>query len=230
MLPPKQKLKVLFIGRHGQGVHNVAEAKYGTPAWNAKWAKLPGDGTLIWTDAALTGEGERQAEAAGRFWREQVRDRGMKAPEGYYVSPLARCLHTAKLEYEGLGGAGEENDGEVFRPMVKEGLRETMGVHLCDRRSGRAWIERTYPTYRIEEGLSEQDELWDAEHRETDAEQVERLGAALDEIFEADERAWLSLTCHSGASKALLKVLGHREWRLKPGEIIPVLVNARLRS
>ncbi|KAG5645137.1 hypothetical protein DXG03_006854 [Asterophora parasitica] len=26
--------KVFFLGRHGQGVHNVAEAKYGTKAWD----------------------------------------------------------------------------------------------------------------------------------------------------------------------------------------------------
>ena len=26
--------KILFLGRHGQGVHNVAEAQYATPAWD----------------------------------------------------------------------------------------------------------------------------------------------------------------------------------------------------
>lgn len=26
--------KVLFMGRHGEGVHNVAEAFYGTEAWD----------------------------------------------------------------------------------------------------------------------------------------------------------------------------------------------------
>jgi hypothetical protein len=26
--------KVLFLGRHGEGYHNVAETYYGTPAWN----------------------------------------------------------------------------------------------------------------------------------------------------------------------------------------------------
>jgi hypothetical protein len=29
-----QKLKVLFLGRHGEGVHNVAERKYGTKLWD----------------------------------------------------------------------------------------------------------------------------------------------------------------------------------------------------
>ncbi len=26
--------KVLYLGRHGQGYHNVAESYYGTPAWD----------------------------------------------------------------------------------------------------------------------------------------------------------------------------------------------------
>jgi hypothetical protein len=29
-----ESYKVLFLGRHGQGWHNVAEAKYGTKAWD----------------------------------------------------------------------------------------------------------------------------------------------------------------------------------------------------
>lgn len=29
-----ESYKVLFLGRHGQGWHNVAETKYGTHAWD----------------------------------------------------------------------------------------------------------------------------------------------------------------------------------------------------
>jgi hypothetical protein len=29
-----ESYKVLFLGRHGQGWHNVAETKYGTKAWD----------------------------------------------------------------------------------------------------------------------------------------------------------------------------------------------------
>lgn len=28
------RYKVLFLGRHGEGVHNVAERRYGTAAWD----------------------------------------------------------------------------------------------------------------------------------------------------------------------------------------------------
>jgi hypothetical protein len=31
---------VLFLGRHGEGYHNVAEAKYGTAAWDVRISSL----------------------------------------------------------------------------------------------------------------------------------------------------------------------------------------------
>jgi hypothetical protein len=32
--PSNVQYKVLFIGRHGDGIHNDAETYFGTPAWN----------------------------------------------------------------------------------------------------------------------------------------------------------------------------------------------------
>jgi hypothetical protein len=32
--PRNVQYKVLFIGRHGDGLHNDAESYFGTPAWN----------------------------------------------------------------------------------------------------------------------------------------------------------------------------------------------------
>ena len=32
--PRNVQYKVLFIGRHGDGIHNDAESYFGTPAWN----------------------------------------------------------------------------------------------------------------------------------------------------------------------------------------------------
>lgn len=39
--------KVIYIARHGQGWHNVAEGKYGTPEWNRLWSRLEGDGKMV---------------------------------------------------------------------------------------------------------------------------------------------------------------------------------------
>jgi hypothetical protein len=39
---------VLFLARHGEGFHNIAESFYGTPAWNCYWAQRYGNGTITW--------------------------------------------------------------------------------------------------------------------------------------------------------------------------------------
>lgn len=38
--------KVLFMARHGEGWHNVAEKRYGTPEWNRYWSRLNTDGEI----------------------------------------------------------------------------------------------------------------------------------------------------------------------------------------
>lgn len=33
---PEVSYKLLFLGRHGEGIHNVAERRYGTAAWDVR--------------------------------------------------------------------------------------------------------------------------------------------------------------------------------------------------
>lgn len=40
--------KVVYIARHGEGYHNVAESFYGSPAWNCYWSLLSTDGNMTW--------------------------------------------------------------------------------------------------------------------------------------------------------------------------------------
>lgn len=35
-----ERFAVLYLGRHGEGYHNVAESSYGTPAWNVSISTL----------------------------------------------------------------------------------------------------------------------------------------------------------------------------------------------
>ena len=46
-----------------------------------------------------------------------------------------------------------------FVPVVKEGLREELGVFTENGRSNRTWIAETFSGYRFEEGFTEDDEL-----------------------------------------------------------------------
>ena len=74
--------------------------------------------------------------------------------------------------------------------------------------------------------MTEEDELWSATERETNQQLDSRFQSLLDDIFGHDDGTFVSLTSHSGAICSLLRVLGHREFRLVTGGVIPVLVKA----
>ncbi|KAL8928594.1 MAG: hypothetical protein Q9208_001828 [Pyrenodesmia sp. 3 TL-2023] len=218
--------KVLYLGRHGQGVHNVAEQRYGRAEWDRHYASLPGDLHGPWSDAHLTPLGISQALAVHAFWAHQFTHALTPAPQSYYTSPLYRCLQTANLTFQNLDLPADR----PYRLIVKELLREVLGVHTCDRRSPLSFLRYEFPNCAFEAGMSEEDELWQAGHRETDGEIDVRVGRLLDDVFGADDGSFISFTSHSGAIGSLLRVLGHREFRLATGAVIPVLVRAEKRK
>ncbi|KAK3080953.1 hypothetical protein LTS18_011608 [Coniosporium uncinatum] len=61
---------------------------------------------------------------------------------------------------------------------------------------------------------------------ETPVAQDARSTTVLNEVFTSDDSTWISITSHSGEIRSLLRVLGHREFSLSTGAIIPVLVKA----
>ena len=148
----------------------------------------------------------------------------MPAPQSYYVSPMYRCLQTANLTYSGL----KLPDEAPFDPLIKELLREVLGEHTCDRRSTRSYIHEHFPQWRIEDGFTEQDELWRADHRETWDEHDVRSRALLDDVFLHDSSIVLSFTAHSGTIASLLRVTGHRKFPLPTGGMMPILIKGVL--
>ncbi|SJX62013.1 uncharacterized protein SRS1_10639 [Sporisorium reilianum f. sp. reilianum] len=94
--------KLLFAGRHGQGYHNVAESKYGTPAWDAYWSELTTDGTLVWgPDAKLTALGMQQAQAVNDAWKAMLNQSdAAPLPSQLFSSPLSRALSTLEISYD----------------------------------------------------------------------------------------------------------------------------------
>jgi broad specificity phosphatase PhoE len=198
---PSITYKVLFLGRHGEGSHNVAEHFYGTKAWDCYWSLQPGNATSSWSDALLTPVGEAQALKANAFWRLLISQQKIPCPEVYYASPLSRCLATANLTFSGL----DLPEDRPFIPLIKEKFRETNGVHTCDRRSSKTIIHTHYPNWPIEDGFSEEDELWDPVLRESDLAQDQRAKEVFDDVFEKEERTWISVSSHSGQIAAALR-------------------------
>lgn len=215
--------KLLWMGRHGEGYHNAAETFYGTPAWNCYWSELEGNGTVRWDDALLTEAGIAQAEKANKFWKYELENQRIPAPQSYYSSPLRRCLYTANITFSGL----DLPEDRPFVPTIKEFFREGISIHTCDRRSNKTTIAGLVPTWKFEPGFPEQDPYWTGVLGEDSSSQDARSKIVLDEVFSEDDNTWLSITAHSGEIASILRTLGHRTFSLSTGQIIPVLVKAQ---
>jgi len=64
-----------------------------------------------------------------------------------------------------------------------QSLRETIGFNLCDKRDSLTAFKAKFPKFDIEEGFTEEDELWTATHRETWEEFAAREQRAFNIIF-----------------------------------------------
>ena len=218
--PERTTYRLLFLGRHGQGFHNVAEAYYGMENWDCYWSLLEGNGTVTWAYAHLTQLGIDQAREARDYWATMIAEQRIVPPSSFYLSPLDRAINTAEVTFRDL----PQPYTYVYRPIVKELLREGNGLHTCDRRSNRADIASRWPDVSFEDSFSEKDELWRADAREPMSEVTKRVTHLLDDIFEHDNGQIISLTAHSGAIAGLLAAIKHRSFRLQTGGVIPVLV------
>ncbi|KAI6152367.1 histidine phosphatase superfamily [Pisolithus tinctorius] len=217
--PSHVQYKVFFLGRHGEGYHNFGWAKHGQQAWDDYWSKLNGDGELIWgPDPELTPVGEGQADEAHVAWKTELQC-GLPFPEKLYCSPLSRAIRTNQRSFKDLNPDGR-------RTTIVENIREEFGIHTCDKRRTRTYIHETFPEYLIEDGFTEEDELWKPDVRESWDDVDVRAKAVLDMIFENDEEQYISITAHSGFINACLRVTDHPLWALPTGGVIPIVVKA----
>ncbi|KAI1856839.1 hypothetical protein JX265_011480 [Neoarthrinium moseri] len=214
--------KVLFVVRHGLGVHNIVMEEVGSPAWNNYWSHLDGDGEVIWADAPLVDAGIAQAEELAQFWVDGVKNDGMPLPGSLYTSPLVRCLETTKLVYTPVFNS----HGRKVRPIVKELLRELLTDHTCDRRSTRSRIADSFPESIIEPGFTEEDELWNKDSTESPEEHDARKQRLLEDIFSNDSSPFVSLTTHSYALSAILRVIGAPKFRIAEATMVPLFIKA----
>lgn len=178
---------------------------------------MSGDGNTTWLDAELTSKGEQQARDVAAFWASE----DIPPPITIYSSPLRRCLHTTTLAFAPFLGPHSEK-----LPIVKENLRERLGVHTCDQRSSKTWIAAAYPAFKIEDDFTEKDELWQADRRETIEEHIARNKELLDDIYANDSSEFVSMTAHSGAIMALFAATGWKKIPVAAGAVYPLLICA----
>lgn len=195
---------------------------YGTPGWNCYWSLLNGNSSVSWFDADLTKEGIEQAVIAHDFWAYEIETQKIPVPHSYYTSPLTRCLKTANLTFNGL----DLPHRYPFVPTIKELLREGISLHTCDHRRSKSYIHNLFPFWNFEPGFSKNDNLWNGITAETPDSQDVRSKKWLDQVFSEDNSTWISVTSHSGEIASTLRVLGHQEFSLNTGAVIPVLVKA----
>lgn len=156
------------------------------------------------------------------FWSHEIETQKIQVPQSYYTSPLTRCLRTANLTFNGLTLPKKY----PFAPTIKELLREGISLHTCDHRRSKSYIHNLFPTWEFEPGFSKQDVLWNGVTAETSDAQDARSKKWLDQVFSEDDSTWISITSHSGEIASTLRVLGHQEFSLNTGAVIPVLVKA----
>jgi len=211
-------VKVFFLGRHGQGWHNVAESKYGTADWEAKWSALTGDGEIVWgPDPELTPKGIQEAQNVNDAWKKEL-PHGMPIPHRWFASPFQRSCNTLLITFDGI-----VHDP---KPLIIEELREMIGMHTCDKRSPKRVILERFPTFSTEEGFTEEDELWTPHYREQEHEMVVRGAKGLDKIMDAtdEDDVYISISAHCGIARGLMGAVGHRVFDLQTGGVVVMVV------
>ncbi|KAB8301075.1 hypothetical protein EYC80_002992 [Monilinia laxa] len=222
--PENVRYKVLYLGRHGEGYHNIKETEVGKEAWDCYWSHLDGDANSTWADSQLAPTGVAQALIANNFWEDLITTQKISPPQSYYVSPLTRCLETCSLTFSNLS---IPTTSPPFIPTIKELLREGISSHTCDRRRSKTYIHEFAPTWKFEPEFVEEDPYWRANYSETEEAENRRFKTLLDDLFLNDNSTFISLSSHSGAINTILRVIGHRSFPLQTGAVIPVLIKGQ---
>ncbi|KAG8909604.1 hypothetical protein FRC01_006838 [Tulasnella sp. 417] len=202
--------KVLFLGRHGEGYHNLGLNYYGEKEWDRKWGRLNGNGTITWgPDAKLTPHGIDQAMRVNAVWKEEMQNGGgIPLPTALFVSPLRRALFTLNISFAGVV--------HCTPPLIIENLRDAYGLRTSDWRHNKPWIHERVPGFEFEEGFTESDELWEKDKREPTEHVQERVKGVLDRIFALSD-TYLALVAHDKVISATFNLTGHPDYELPTG-------------
>lgn len=239
--PEKEKYKLVFCARHGQGYHNKAVEIWGLEAWDDHYSHLEGAVTpegeeLRWgPDPFLTERGENQARLMNELFRKEITEHGCPIPTRLYSSPFTRSAQTLTITMDGVCLHKDEDPKELLaderlRPLIVENLRETIGEHLCDKRSTATEFSKRLAGwgFDFEEGFSHEDIYYRDDWREPVNEQAIRANLFLQKVFGDCDNDDSVVYCasHSGEIKSLIVATGHRQYTVPTAGMIPMLIKA----
>jgi len=157
--PPSKPYKTLHIIRHGQGYHNLLGDLFrnwgkkvdatGNPNQDPKGNPYMFPEVL---DPPLTELGRQQAKAL------QPRAHALN-PTLVVVSPLLRATQTAVIAFQHLYGNAN------VRWVAADLVRETFGVHVCDKRRPASEAKADFPLVDYSM-VEEEDTQWTSQERE----------------------------------------------------------------
>jgi broad specificity phosphatase PhoE len=186
------RLKTLSLLRHAEGSHNVAEALYGTPHWDAVESRKE-----QYLDPELTERGQQQCASFARHLPQALQN-GL-APQLVLVSPLRRTLLTAELCLSSL-------PSDMAPWVALEHARETLGDHTCDRRRHiDADVEAQHARVQFHLLPTRHDCLWTTV-RESEPALLLRTQRLLDVIFALEEEHIL-VVAHSEIINLLSRII-----------------------
>eukprot|EP00514_Thraustochytrium_sp_LLF1b_P009171 CAMPEP_0184559766 /NCGR_PEP_ID=MMETSP0199_2-20130426/46592_1 /TAXON_ID=1112570 /ORGANISM="Thraustochytrium sp., Strain LLF1b" /LENGTH=300 /DNA_ID=CAMNT_0026957061 /DNA_START=556 /DNA_END=1455 /DNA_ORIENTATION=- len=159
-----EKARLLYLIRHGEGIHNVAEREFGKEHWESVEAL-----TEKYFDAPLNDVGERQcAELQSSF--QKATEGGMPPVDTIIVSPLTRAIETAKLGLAHIWGK--------VPTYAVDLCRERYGKNLCDKRKSVTELKKLHPEINFDLFMDSQEDEAFTPVRETDEAIEQRIAAS----------------------------------------------------
>mmetsp|Transcript_16094 Transcript_16094/g.29428 ORF Transcript_16094/g.29428 Transcript_16094/m.29428 type:complete len:221 (+) Transcript_16094:712-1374(+) len=171
-----EKARLLYLIRHGEGIHNVAEREFGKEHWESVEAL-----TEKYFDAPLNDVGERQcAELQSSF--QKATEGGMPPVDTIIVSPLTRAIETAKLGLAHIWGK--------VPTYAVDLCRERYGKNLCDKRKSVTELKKLHPEINFDLFMDSQEDEAFTPVRETDEAIEQRIAAFYNWLTHHTPTAW----------------------------------------
>lgn len=161
--------------RHGVARHNVPPRDTEKPPDHRD--------PVFWDPALVSYHGHVGAIHAGHDIRQWLLN-GQNSLQLIVTSPLTRCIQTAVLAFL----PGDEYYPHAPPPLhCKQEVREAFGMLYPDKRRPKSQLQRQWPQVYFEDSMTENDDAWSTDHRESWSDIQTRVDAFLQWLVQRPE-------------------------------------------